>query len=174
MLEKQTLSFTLVRGDAAIAQVSELAAVIWPDYFEPIIGVAQVEYMLASFQSIEAITEQLEQGILYFMITHNDTPIGYTAFEVKSDEQELFISKLYIAKTHRGQGLGRMSLSFLEDFANRQKCQKMRLAVNKKNTLAITVYEKYGFTIANDFVADIGEGFVMDDYGMEKDIADKR
>ena len=42
------------------------------------------------------------------------------------------------------------------------------LAVNKRNTKAIGSYEKYGFVVRETIVDDIGHGFVMDDYVMEK------
>jgi ribosomal protein S18 acetylase RimI-like enzyme len=42
------------------------------------------------------------------------------------------------------------------------------LAVNKRNTAAIGSYRKYGFVVRESIVDDIGHGFVMDDYVMEK------
>jgi diamine N-acetyltransferase len=42
------------------------------------------------------------------------------------------------------------------------------LTVNKNNTGAISVYEKIGFRNVGSLVQDIGSGFVMDDYAMEK------
>ena len=44
----------------------------------------------------------------------------------------------------------------------------MILAVNKRNTTAIGSYRKYGFVVRESIVDDIGHGFVMDDYVMEK------
>lgn len=40
--------------------------------------------------------------------------------------------------------------------------------MNKYNTASIKVYKNLGFIIADSIVADIGNGFVMDDYIMEK------
>jgi ribosomal protein S18 acetylase RimI-like enzyme len=42
------------------------------------------------------------------------------------------------------------------------------LAVNKRNTTAIASYKKYGFVVREAIVDDIGHGFVMDDFVMEK------
>ncbi len=42
--------------------------------------------------------------------------------------------------------------------------------VNKNNSLAIRAYEKLGFENLGSIVADIGNGFVIDDYRMEKRI----
>ena len=42
------------------------------------------------------------------------------------------------------------------------------LQVNKRNVNAIDSYKKYGFVVREVTVDDIGHGYVMDDYVMEK------
>jgi hypothetical protein len=42
--------------------------------------------------------------------------------------------------------------------------------VNRNNENSIKTYERFGFDKAGTQVADIGGGFVMDDYIMEKTI----
>jgi diamine N-acetyltransferase len=42
------------------------------------------------------------------------------------------------------------------------------LQVNKRNDKAINSYMKYGFAVRNTTVDDIGHGYVMDDFVMEK------
>ena len=44
------------------------------------------------------------------------------------------------------------------------------LTVNKHNRNAIAAYGKYGFRVAESVVKDIGSGFVMDDYVMNKEV----
>ena len=46
--------------------------------------------------------------------------------------------------------------------------KKWYLTVNKYNSSSIEVYKKRGFEITDAAVTDIGSGFVMDDYIMEK------
>ena len=43
--------------------------------------------------------------------------------------------------------------------------------MNIHNALAISVYVRLGFSVRDTLVEDIGGGFVMDDYVMEKTIA---
>jgi ribosomal protein S18 acetylase RimI-like enzyme len=52
--------------------------------------------------------------------------------------------------------------------AARMSYPKVVLAVNKHNASAIAAYRKHGFEIAQAVVKDIGGGYVMDDYIMEK------
>jgi ribosomal protein S18 acetylase RimI-like enzyme len=42
------------------------------------------------------------------------------------------------------------------------------LQVNKRNEKAIKLYRRAGFAVREEIVVDIGGGFVMDDYVMEK------
>ena len=45
------------------------------------------------------------------------------------------------------------------------------LNVNRNNTKAIRAYERAGWHVAEEIVADIGNGYVMDDYVMSKQLA---
>ena len=45
-----------------IQPLAEVASEIWHEYYTPIIGLQQVEYMVEKFQSVKGITEQIENG----------------------------------------------------------------------------------------------------------------
>jgi RimJ/RimL family protein N-acetyltransferase len=47
-------------------------------------------------------------------------------------------------------------------------CTKLVLAVNKRNEATIAAYRKHGFHVSAAVVKEIGCGFVMDDYLMER------
>ena len=55
-----------------------------------------------------------------------------------------------------------------EERARALGAHEVWLQVNKRNARAIAAYVKAGFHIASEAVADIGHGFVMDDYFMAK------
>jgi RimJ/RimL family protein N-acetyltransferase len=151
--------------------IETLADIIWNEYFTPIIGKAQVDYMLDKFQSEESITEQIKQGFLYFLIQSDNKFIGYLGVLPKGDE--LLLSKLYILSSGRQKGYGKEALNFIKHLALQKKLNKITLTVNKYNTDTIRIYEKSGFKTINSIVKNIGNGFVMDDYIMEKKINDK-
>ncbi len=155
-----------VLTEAQIETVAALAFEIWNQHFIPIVGKAQVDYMLAKFQSKKAITEQIKNGYSYYLLKVDDDYAGYTGVCPKEDE--LFLSKLYIRASQRGKGLGRNAIVFLEDLAGEKGLSKITLTVNKNNTDSIKAYEKFGFMNLGVFVQDIGNGFVMDDYKMKK------
>jgi len=52
--------------------------------------------------------------------------------------------------------------------ARQQGFPKLILAVNKRNENAIASYRKHGFQVRESVVVDIGGGYVMDDFVMEK------
>ena len=155
-----------VSTEAQIETVARLAFEIWNQHFTPIIGEAQVDYMVEKFQSKRAISEQIEQGYSYYLIRTDGDYIGYTGICPKDDE--LFLSKLYLRASQRGKGYGRKVVEFLEDLARDKGLGKITLTVNKNNTDTIKAYEKFGFVNLGVLVQDIGNGFVMDDYKMEK------
>ncbi len=155
-----------VLNDKQIEIVAKLACEIWNQHFIPIIGKAQVDYMLDKFQSKIALSEQIEQNFLYYSIKINNRYIGY--FSVLPKEKELFLSKLYIKSSERGKGFGKKTIDFIENFAKEKNLYKITLTVNKNNVNSINAYKKMGFVNTGSVVKDIGNGFVMDDYKMEK------
>ena len=159
---------TKISNEKQLDIVVELAYTIWNEYFTPIIGQAQVDYMLDKFQSKKSIGQQLQNGFVYYLITNNSEPVGYTGIIIK--EKELFLSKIYILSTERNKGIGKEAISFLEQFALEQGAQKITLTVNKDNLDTIEAYKKMGFVNLGSVVQDIGNNFVMDDYKMEKEL----
>ena len=158
----------IVSGENQIETIAGLAHKIWNEHFTPIIGKAQVDYMLEKFQSKKVITEQIENGFLYFLIKNNNAHIGYIG--VLPEEKQLFLSKLYITSAERGKGYGRKAIEFLEKLAVEKGASKISLTVNRNNSATIKMYKKLGFENRGSIVLDIGNNFVMDDYKMEKDI----
>ena len=148
--------------------IEALACEIWNESFPPIIGKAQVDYMLEKFQSKKAIGEQIENGLLYFLINNNDRAIGYIG--VQAEEKQLFLSKLYITSAERGKGFSRKAITFIEKIAINKGLNTISLTVNKNNSDTIQIYKRLGFENIGSIVKDIDNGYVMDDYIMEKNI----
>ncbi|MET1254715.1 GNAT family N-acetyltransferase [Aliikangiella maris] len=155
-------------SDLSIPLIAPLARTIWEEHYTPIIGKAQVDYMLNQFQSVQAIVQQITQGMMYYLVYQNDVLCGY--FAIKIEQKDLFISKFYLSATTRGQGISRIMLAFIEQQANASACEQLSLTVNKDNS-ARKAYEKLGFSVQKSIKADIGEGYYMDDYVMVKPVS---
>lgn len=150
---------------SAVPKVAALAEIIWNEYFTPIIGKAQVDYMLEKFQSEQAMTQQLKDGMKYIAAYLDGELVGYSCYKLEQDA--LFLSKLYIRRDIRGQGVGKAMFMYELDIAKKEDKEKIYLTVNKHNTDTIALYNHLGFANAKSIVTDIGGGFVMDDYVME-------
>jgi GNAT superfamily N-acetyltransferase len=149
--------------------VAGLAHEIWYEYYVPLIGRAQVDYMVSKFQSSGAMAGQMREGYEYYLAQRDGRPIGYCAVQPQPAENSLFLSKLYLLRDARGAGTGRVCMEFIEQLARRRGLTLLWLTVNKGNP-AVKAYERLGFRIAADLVMDIGGGFFMDDYRMEKSL----
>lgn len=143
-----------------------LAKDIWNECYSSIISKEQIKYMLDNFQSESVIKEQSENNYLYFFAEYNGSYAGYCC--IKPENNEIFLSKFYMKKEFRGKGIAKKLFNHaLEPFLH-QKPLRVHLTVNKYNKGSIAVYKKMGFEIFNECVNDIGNGFVMDDFEMQR------
>ncbi|MEH6452409.1 MAG: GNAT family N-acetyltransferase [Psychromonas sp.] len=161
-----TITFNRVLTLEQVNEVYELARVIWTEHYTPIIGLAQVKYMLERLHSADIIqTEVNQQNKHYYLIYNGQKAIGYIGFSI--EQSHLFLSKIYVLSSERGNGIGKHALAFIAEQARSNHLTKISLTVNKNNSNSITAYQKTGFTITGDVCSDIGEGYVMDDYQMQ-------
>ena len=155
-----------------VEQTAQMADAIWHEYFTPIIGAEQVAYMLEKFQCVAAMQRQISQeNMQYFRLMRDGVMVGYTG--IREEPDALFLSKLYLAKEYRGQGLARQTLNALVQRCRRQGLSKIWLTVNRYNAPTIAAYKAMVmFAGVRERLesADIGGGFYMDDFIMEKPI----
>ena len=149
-------------------QIEALANTIWREHYIPIVGKPQIDYMLDKFQSAKAIEKQIEEGYEYFTLIYDNVSVGYIS--IKQESNALFLSKIYVLSTYRGKKIGKAAMQFVENKAKTYQLKTIRLTVNIHNTNSIKAYEKLGFKNVGPTVADIGNGFIMDDYEMVKPV----
>lgn len=165
------IEFAPVRTAEQISTVAALARDIWSEYYVPLIGQPQVDYMVSKFQSAPAIAEQIREGYEYFLVQRaSGEPVGYCAVQAQPGQGQLLLSKLYVHKDARGTGTGRLCMEFIEQFARRRGLGLLWLTVYKRNP-SVKAYERLGFRIARPIEMDIGGGFLMDDFRMEKSLS---
>ena len=159
-----------VRTPEEIAGMCQVAERVWHLTYDELLAPGQVDYMVEKFQSPKAVEEQMAQeGYQYYTVCQGGEAKGFVGFSPRyQGRDELFLSKVYLLPEIRGQGAVRQAFDFVEAEARRQGLPCIRLTVNKYNTHAAQVYEHYGFRVTDSVVTDIGRGYVMDDYIMEK------
>ena len=154
--------------DLEIQSTVALGKEIWTEHYSPIIGLNQVNYMLNKFQSLEAIKNQIKDGYFYYNLKIDKNQIGY--FSVQHRKDKLFLSKVYIHKSLRGNGYFNQVLKFIENIAKENRFPRIELTVNKYNKNSISIYLTKGFTIIEETIFDIGQDYIMDDYILTKSI----
>ena len=78
------------------------------------------------------------------------------------------LEQLYLLPELHGQGLGRLMLRHVEEQARRVAAARCCCSRINATISPVAFYRKAGFTVREEAVFDIGNGFVMDDYVMEK------
>jgi diamine N-acetyltransferase len=149
-----------------IPVIRELAGRIWSDYYPGIITRAQIEHMLEWMYSVKMIRAELERGVVWKLASLEGVAAGFLAIELEAAERKLKLHKLYLLPELHGRGLGRAMLDLVKADAIQMGADQIHLQVNKRNIRAIQAYKRAGFGISQAIVADIGGGFVMDDYVM--------
>lgn len=147
-----------------IEQVALLAGQIWHQHYQELLGEAQINYMVEKFLSAPVITQQIAEGYRYYLAVCDGAPCGFCA--AKREEQRMFLSKVYVLKEFRRRGIAAAFLRQVTEDA--QGLAGIYLTVNKNNAGSIEAYRRLGFVTVDAVVTDIGGGFVMDDYIMEK------
>ena len=152
-----------------VPALATLANTIWHECFTTILSQEQIDYMVARFQSESAMSQQInELGYRYFFLQEGNEAVGYMG--IQTTEGKLFLSKLYLKKAYRGKGYASQAFHFLESLCKKEQLSSIWLTVNRHNNQAIEVYQHRGFQLIRAQVTDIGQGFVMDDFVLEKPI----
>lgn len=164
------LQFQEAVTPADIEKLSQLAGEIWRAHYLPIIGAAQIEYMLARFQTPKAITEHIATGYRYYGVCQRQDMIAYFAIRPDAAEPSVHLSKLYVAQAWQRRGVGGQILAFLQHDCLQKGFDSIWLTVNRHNQQAIDFYTAHKFMPAGCLLQDIGAGFVMDDYKFIKTV----
>lgn len=157
--------------DFQFTTIRDIAFEVWPKTYGTILTKEQLDYMLKMMYSVAALQEQETLKQHHFVLIYsNDEAVGFASFEHNVNHSgKTKIHKIYILSTQQGKGTGKTLVEYIEQQALVFGDKALFLNVNKYNS-AIQFYQKIGFEIAKDEVIDIGNGFVMDDYVMEKQL----
>jgi ribosomal protein S18 acetylase RimI-like enzyme len=94
--------------------------------------------------------------------------VGFASFsEIEHTVYKL--QKIYILHNQQGRGTGKFTIDQILSDIRPKGATALRLNVNRYNK-AKTFYERLGFTVIKEEKIDIGNGYVMDDYVMEKQL----
>ena len=150
-----------------VPAISALAREIWQATYPGIITQEQIDFMLEQRYGHERLNEDLEDSQKWLdQAFVGDRRIGFAFSEIYRGEFKL--DKLYIHPDVQRQGVGGQLIAHVAARAKKEGYPCVILAVNKRNDKAINSYMKYGFVVREAIVDDIGHGFIMADFVMEK------
>jgi ribosomal protein S18 acetylase RimI-like enzyme len=150
-----------------VPAISALAREIWQATYPGIITQEQIDFMLEQRYGHERLYDDLEDADKWLdQAFQDERRVGFAFSEIRRGEFKL--DKLYIHPDVQRKGVGGQLIAHVAARAAKLGYPCVVLAVNKRNEKAINSYMKYGFTVRETIVDDIGRGYVMDDFVMEK------
>lgn len=146
--------------------IRELALKIWPQTYASIISKEQIEFMLEMMYSDDSLKEQMIEGCIFIIVEDGKVPVGFASYE--EIKPAIFkLHKIYILANQQGKGTGRYMVDYIISDIRNQGAKTLQLQVNRNNNAKI-FYERLGFEVIKEADFDIGNGFFMNDYVMEK------
>ena len=150
-----------------VPAISALAREIWQATYPGIITQEQIDFMLEQRYGHERLYDDLEDAHKWLdQAFRGERRVGFAFSEIYRGEFKL--DKLYIHPDVQRQGVGGQLIGHVAERARKMGYPCVILQVNKRNEKAINSYMKYGFAVRTTTVDDIGGGYVMDDFVMEK------
>lgn len=150
--------------------IKSLSDRIWPSTFRDILSQEQIAYMMEIMYSKVSLEKQMDEGHHYILIEDGGEYLGYLSYELNYKGSDITkIHKIYILPSIQGKGLGRYFIEETGKIAAANNNNELSLNVNRFNK-AIDFYKKVGFEVVGSEDIDIGNGFLMEDYIMNKRI----
>lgn len=151
--------------------IQQIAHTTWYPTFDKILSQEQIQYMLEMMYSRESLTEQIEiKKHNFYLAQENNRALGFISVELHYQKQSTAkIHKIYLLPSAQGKGIGKLLMQKAEGIAREQKMEKLSLNVNRFNK-ALNFYENLGYQTVKSEDIDIGNGYLMEDFVLEKSI----
>jgi len=153
-------------GDFEI--IHDLAIATWYNTYDKILSQEQLAYMLDMMYSRDAFTDQiLTKGHHFLLLAEDEKYLGFASYEINYLLGTTKLHKLYVLPETQGRGAGRLLISKIEEIAVSNGNDKVSLNVNRYNS-AVHFYTKSGYVKVREEDINIGNGYLMEDFIMEK------
>lgn len=119
-------------------------------------AICELESEVLDFEVFEMIFNEniSNQKNLYLIAENGNEGLGFVSFHTQNllhhcglvgEIQEFFIHKKY-----RGQGVGRLLINEILDFAEKNDLKSIEVTTNKKRVENVAIYENLGFTLSHN------------------------
>ena len=164
-----TASLILRRAtEKDIPLIRDLTMKIWPQTYSTILSAPQIDYMLKMIYSEDSLQQQMKENHEFIIVSDGKEPAGFASFSL-AEPGVYKLHKIYVMPQKQGKGTGKFVIGEIIKAIIRKGGTALRLNVNRNNK-AIEFYEKLGFTVIKEEDIDIGNGYLMNDYVMERKV----
>lgn len=154
-------------GVIDIPLIRELTFRVWPQTYASILSQAQIDYMLEMMYSEDSLKKQMtEEGCRFIIIYEDGNPVGFASYN-EEQPQRWKLNKIYVLPGQQGKGTGKYMINYITEEIKKSEGSSLFLQVNRYNNAKV-FYERLGFTETDFINLDIGNGYFMNDYIMEK------
>lgn len=154
-------------GTGDIPLIRELTFRVWPQTYASILSQGQIDYMLEMMYSEASLKKQMTEDDCRFVIAYeNGNPVGFASYS-EEEPQKWKLNKIYVLQNQQGKGTGKFVINYIIEEIKKQNANSLFLQVNRYNNAKV-FYEKLGFNEIDFINLDIGNGYFMNDYIMEK------
>ena len=122
--------------------------------------------MLDLIYSEASLQKQMNDKHHFIIVHEGDPPVGFASYS-ETHPQIYKLHKIYVLPTQQGKGTGRFVIDQVVTTIKARGGKRLQLNVNRNNK-AKDFYEKLGFAAIGEENIDIGNGYFMHDYIMEK------
>lgn len=154
---------------ADLNTIQEIAYKSWPDTYGAILSQDQIDYMLDLWYAKDVLIDAMTNKKHFFLLAFEGTVcLGFASYEHNYLNKKITrLHKIYLLPEAQGKGVGKLLLAAVENLAQRNDSDFITLNVNKFNK-ALAFYQKIGFEITDEYDTEIGNGYLMEDYSMQK------
>lgn len=154
--------------------IRNIAFETWPIAYKNILSDDQLSYMLKMFYDLDVLASQQLQLNHHFILAFDESrnEMGFASYSKEIDDAtaKYLLHKLYILPNQQGKKTGSMLLNFvINEIKKTEDIAVIQVNVNRHNN-ALNFYLKHGFSITHEEDNDIGEGYFMNDFVMQKDL----
>ena len=150
-----------------IPLIRELTFRVWPQTYASILTQEQIDYMQEMMYSESSLQKQMTEQGCQFIISYEDgNPVGFASYN-EEEPRRWKLNKIYVLQNQQGKGTGKFVINYIIEEIRKENAASLFLQVNQHNN-AKAFYERLGFTEVDFINLDIGNGFFMNDFIMEK------
>ena len=122
--------YKLVAKAKYIHMTADLASELWHEVYKRYFPAKQLDALVESLQSADAIEEDIDNDVNYFLVFLGSQLIGYFAW--KMENTSLHLLHLYLKPAYRGKAIGRDIVASCERLARGEGRGRVWCGVNAK------------------------------------------